>query len=54
MWCRDPAAGPLSRKPTRAEGGAGAALPKAAVRTRQLRNQYISQVGRYQFRLLHK
>ena len=45
------ASGALSRKAARTEGMAS--VPKA-VRTRLLRNQYISQVGRYQFRLLHK
>lgn len=33
---------------------APAPAPKASVRTRVLRNSYISQVGRFQFRLLHK
>lgn len=49
-----PPPGPLRRVLPR---GTDASVPGpkvGSVRTRVLRNQYISQVGRYQFRLLHK
>jgi hypothetical protein len=46
--------GHLLPKTKRVSGGAGAAAAPVKARSRVLLNQYISQVGRFQFRVIHR